>query len=499
MTPTFIFEILDRVLRSWWTVVAGVCIGLAGGMAALDHLPKTYQAGTTIFVAPKQVPQEFVRSTVTEDMSLRLSWLRDAVMSRRYLLHVLETVYGLEESDPSANRIMGSVRSRVSVDIRLGNRYREGGVFKITYRDNEPQRAADVVNALADFYIEENVRFRTAQAEDTTRTLEQLTEEARVDLETKEREIAAFKSRHLYDTQEHFSANLTLLQSRQADLKALERDRALAQDRLETLLAQQAQAIEMAGDAGALVTGIDPIGTRLAVLQREYADLRTRYHDNHPDVRAKKREIDEFRAAHAEVSSGTGELVPSARSPLQVRIDSTQREIARLAEEETRIRQDLATFQTRIENTPRVEQQLAELTKGLEVLRRQYEEYRSKTEAARGSQRVEESQKGERFEIVERAGAPSTPISPVPLMIYGMGVAIGLTVFVGPVLLRAILIPTLHSSAGVKELGGVPVLVSIPRLDTPEMVHSLRFRRIRNLLAAGGSATVLVAVALYLR
>ncbi len=35
---SLILELVDRLFRSWWTVVAGLCLGLAGSLLALNYL-----------------------------------------------------------------------------------------------------------------------------------------------------------------------------------------------------------------------------------------------------------------------------------------------------------------------------------------------------------------------------------------------------------------------------------------------------------------------------
>src|SRR5436190_8323413 len=91
---TIVLEVVDRLRKSWWTVVAGLCIGLACAVVALHYLPRTYKASTLIFVAPQSVPQEFVRSTVTDDMSIRLQSLRESVLSRPYLVKLVQQYLG---------------------------------------------------------------------------------------------------------------------------------------------------------------------------------------------------------------------------------------------------------------------------------------------------------------------------------------------------------------------------------------------------------------------
>jgi len=78
-SKALIFELADCVLRSWWTVVAGVCFGLAGALVALNYIPKIYEAKVKIRVTPPKIPREFVRPTVTDDLTQRLMTLREAV------------------------------------------------------------------------------------------------------------------------------------------------------------------------------------------------------------------------------------------------------------------------------------------------------------------------------------------------------------------------------------------------------------------------------------
>ena len=61
---TVLLEIVDRLMRHWWTIVAGVCLGTTGALGAMHYLPKVYEARTKIFVAPQKIPQDFVRTTV---------------------------------------------------------------------------------------------------------------------------------------------------------------------------------------------------------------------------------------------------------------------------------------------------------------------------------------------------------------------------------------------------------------------------------------------------
>jgi polysaccharide biosynthesis transport protein len=496
---TQVLEIAGRVARSWWTVVAGACLGLAGSVIALHHLPRTYEASTTIFVAPQQIPQDFVRSTITDDMSIRLASLREAVLSRPYLSKLVEQAFGKTASAEDLERLIQTMRSRIMVTVTESDsdsHGRSGGVFRLTYRDREPERAAQVVNTLAGFYIEQNVRFRSAQAEGTTRTLQELADDVLKQLNEQEQAVTTYTSQHLYETQTHFDANVQLLQGRQQDLSALERDLGQAQDRLQALKAQSASPTGADGVAGAAA---DPHAARVAQLRREYEALRARYRDDHPDVKAKKRELDDFIAsgggapASNSPDAGAGGTATLPMTPLQVQIAAAEREAARLEGEQQRVRAEIAMYKQRIENTPRVDQRLSELSKGLEVLRERYRDYQRKVEEAKGSEKIEATQKGERFEVIERATPPALPIRPVPVFVYAIGLVAGLALFVGAVVARALLSPLVTSEAGLRLLADVPVLVGLPRLPTRETARARRMRVLGNVGASVVSAAVLIA------
>jgi polysaccharide chain length determinant protein (PEP-CTERM system associated) len=501
MNVTRVLEVLDCIWKSWWTIVAGVCIGLAASTTMLHYTPKTFEAETTIFVVPPQMPEQLVRGTVTDDMSTRLSALREAVISLPYLVKLIEEIYGPISDQEEFDKLVRSIRQRVEVTLMHIDRYQRGGVFRLSYQDSESERAAEVVNTLVKLYIEQNVKFRTNQARDTAATIKELADEVEVELREVESEIAAFKEQHLYDTSEHLNANLQQLSATREELEANGRAIDQERDRLQTLLLQAEQAEWMATAMPDAAQASNSVISEYFELRGELADLRARYREDHPDVRRKKQELDDFLADNADLLPlGEGEdgeeldLQP-ATSPIRAQIESARRNITRLEAEGLRLQQEIAEYKRRIERTPRVDQELAELTKNHGVLQDSYRSYLEKYEDARAALRMEESQQGERFEIVDKATAPMLPIKPVPWLIYGFGLVGGITLFVGPIVIRYFLVPTISSEAGLKEISDFPVLISINQLPTASVEQERKKRRFRNLAASVLSIATLVAIA----
>ena len=494
-----VLEITDRIFRSWWTLVAGVCLGLAGAIVALHFMPKTYEAATKILVAPPKISQDFVKSTVTDDFNVRIAAMKDAVLSRNYMAKLIDKVYGKTHTEEEIERLLKGFRARVNVKVDLYNASGQGaGMFSLLFRDSDPKRAAAVVNDLADLYIAENTRYRSGRAEETTHMIEQLASDVRKQLEVKERAMAGFKSKHLYDLPERSEANLGLLQSRQRDLEANQKSLQSATDRLQ-LLESQGQGSPSMTPSGSASGPRDNYDARLAEMRRELTSLRARYLDDHPEVKAKEREIKAFIASGPNVAPAGDQAQNDANPAVPTTqferdIQSQKREIARYQGEQTRIRNDIALYTARLEAAPQVQLQLDEVSKGYDALQQQYRDYQTKAQSAKGAETIEDAQKGEQFEVIERAVPPVLPVAPNAMIILAVCVGMSLLIFTGPHLVLGLLRPTVQSEEGLRAFINVPVLVSIPRIKTEAVSRQAMQDRFRNIGLAALSATILAVV-----
>jgi polysaccharide biosynthesis transport protein len=486
-----LFDVADGLVRSWWTVVAGVSLGLAGGTLALNHLPTVYEATTRILVIPPSIPKEFVGTTVVDyDLGARLAALQEEVLSRGYLIEVVDGGLGITDA-VQAEHMLQRIRENVQVTSSKS-------FFTIRVRDESPDRAARVANALADQYIRKNTEYRTGRAEDATRTLQQLADKVREELSAREAEIARFKAANLYQLGANLQTNLQLLSARQRDVEVNEQALAQARERMRTLMIQKEQARAEGRRLAAAPPSPsppDPYTVRLNELNGQLGALRLRYFEDHPDVQAKIREIENFKAhnqpsppAMVETHAGaTGAQDDPAVAAVEQQIMEAARAIDRLEASQASIRDEIAALRRRIDASPQVDQQLAEMMKGYDVLEARYKDYQAKAGRAEGAQVLEETERGERFEVLERARPPALPVEPNPSRVHLISLLFGMTLFVGPVVGRRLLRPLISSEAVLRSATDVPVLVSIPLIPTGRAIRNRWARRIKNLALAAAS------------
>lgn len=485
-----VLEVVDGVLRSWWTIIAGICLGLTVALTALHYLPKTYQTRTVIYVAPNATAR--TRGAAPDDMRPRIRTLRERVLSRQYLTRIIEEHYAMPPTDRERDLLMESIKSRVNVDVRQNST-----TFFLQFADNDPVRCAGVTNALAQLFIDENTAFRIEDARGKLELLEELESEALADLNALDDTISAFKSKHAQELAGHQDSTLRILEGRRTSYEVNKGSIAAAQERLRSLESQLAQALE--SDIGE--SGAGPRGetSPLQELKNELRDLRNRYSDEHPSVKAKKREIEEYTANRASDEEEEFEDETSApTSPVITNLDNSIREakseITRLEAEQIRLENEIAMYEARIEAAPVVENELNDMTKGHRVKSEQYDGLKTQLEASRQALKLEEKQEGDQFEVIEPAVAPTIPSKPNPMMLIAMGIGAGVFLFVGPVIAKKLLAPTVDSEAGLSSVSEVPILVSIPRVQTDNLARVAWKRKVANVSLAAASVAILAVM-----
>src|SRR5438445_2122843 len=186
-------------------------------------------------------------------------------------------------------------------------------------------------------------------------------------LDQEERRLGEFKERHIGELPEQLEANLATLQRLNTEMRLNKESQMRVLDQLERekLTRQLVQARASAPDSDGHVPGGDgeSLVARLSRLYQELTELRSRFSEKYPDVIRVKAEIAslEQQLAAAESNDGSAanpdsQVSPSRTQDRKVRSEA-ERELQTLREEEKALRQSVATYQRRVDNTPRRDQE----------------------------------------------------------------------------------------------------------------------------------------------
>ena len=464
-----IIDYLEIAWRRRWYIIIPLLVIMPITIALCYTLPNIYKASTTILVIPQEVPDAFVKSTVTMNPSEYLKVIYQEIKSRTRLEKIVRELSLFPElkGKKPLEDIIATMRKNIEIEVLSGSTKGRRGVssFTVSYIDKSPQTAAATANRLASLFIEENVQSREKQARKTTEFLSDEQKILNTKLEEQEKKISEFKQLYLGSLPEQRDANLRML-----DQLILQRQRITdelndAEDR-KVLIQQQLLQSDGFISPSSSEPGVFPSGSiqaRISNTKRRLNELQNKYTDNHPDVISAKSKLQKLMA---QLNNDTKGLQEEADSPFANEVDqqllALNLEIKSLKNEDRNIKSKISDYQSRVEMAPKLEQQLASLTRDYQNTKKSYDEMTEKRNAALQAEKLEITQKGEQFKILDSAKPPPSPFKPNRLKILLMGFALALGLGGGLVFLLEYLDQSFHSVNDLETYLGLPVLASIP-------------------------------------
>jgi len=444
--------------RRHWLALGVLTAVLGATLAMAIAVPPIYRATATVLVEREQVPEAMVRPSVSGELETRLLTISQQILSRARLaalidrFHLYPTLRDHGPSEAAVEQMRKDILLEPKVAEQSGGRSSTVG-FNLSYRAPDPHTAADVTNALAALYVEQNSKIREQQAAGTAQFLKAQMADVKKRLEEQERHVGQPPPPVEIELAglERLNARLRLNSERQ--LRALDR-----KDRV---------AREVASPASP--SGTAPVGetpaAHLARLQRELAELRTRYTDKYPDIIRTKAEIAalESRVAAAPRSeSGAAAGAPAAKRPPS----EADAELKALESEEAQLRQAITVYERRMEDAPRRQQDYQREARDYAVTKEFYQSLVKRHDDAVMAESMEQGQKAERFHILDPAVPPRLPVAPNRLRLGMMAVAISIGAAVGAVMLSERLDTSFHTMDDLRAFTRVPVVTGVPPLVT---------------------------------
>jgi polysaccharide chain length determinant protein (PEP-CTERM system associated) len=422
-------------------VLIPLVLVVAGSVVAGRLTPERYKSGTLILVESEKVPARFADRVATESTGSRLQTITQEIMSRTRLEKVIRELNPFPQMKSLANAV-DVMRASIILYVK-GN-----DAFWIEFSHTDPKMAMDVANRLASQFIEEAGKARAAQVGEANAFIEAQLEEARKALEAKETEMRRFKEGHMGRLPEQLSANLATLQRLQGDKQSVEASLRAAEERLEQL-----QKAAESGEADASGSAETP-----AALRTQLTNLRARYTDEHPDVVALVKRIEELSQRREEArDAAMGEGV----NPGLVR---AQEQVDQLRVRRERLGQQLDDFQARVDQVPRTEQEESTLTRDYSKLRENYQTMLNKKMSADMGLAIEARWQGEQFRILDPAYLPDKPYAPNRQMFVLVGILAGLGLGLVTALVLEFIDPSIKSVADLEGVVPFPVLATLPRV-----------------------------------
>lgn len=516
--PSEYLKILRR--RIWFIILPTIAITTAV-IWVVYKLPDVYESFTLIVVKPSTLPNSMVLTNNEDNLMRQLTAITQVVTSRSSLEPLVQK-YDLYKTERMRGEPMESVIDMMRSDIRVTPNTSRNDItngFNISYRYRDPRTTQAIAAELASKYISAQTNAASTSASAALTFMDNQVNQARAALNEVDKQLLDFKSTHVGELPSEAQAlfnQLTGLREEQkaliAEVGRLQDRRAAATAQLTTIKAARAQQIiNVAEDSTDPKTTLSysQLVTRKAALQGELTRMKQELREKHPDVIAKQKEIDQVQESMDSMVAEQKDKIKEKEEKLkrnpdvaaaaaEQEIKLTEGEIKRqqtlLATNETQI----ASIIERINKVPGVEVSLSAIERDYQVKKAALDDLLVQQQKISLNADATTQMQGEGIEVIDTANLPSKPVAPRRFMLSSLGIAVGLGlglvligIFEGPRLL------TIQNSEDARHYTGLPVLLAVPELLTPQEARAIPRRR-RLLLAAGVIATIVSIPALAL-
>ena len=508
--PSEYLKILRQ--RKWLIILPALAISIAVAWVVY-RLPDVYESSTLIVVRPSTLPTSVVSNSNDDILSRQLASITQVVTSRSEL-EPLIVKHDLYRNERARGEAMESVLDMMRSDIKVAPYTLRNDIpngFNISYRYTNPKTAQLITSELAGKYTSAQMASTINSTAAARAFIDNQVNQAREALAAVDKQRLDFLSAHVGNLPEEDTALFNQLSGLREEQKALMAEIGRLQDRrsaaanqLSLLKEQSQRVIEEASENltdPKTTMGWSQLVSRKAAMEGELTRLRQEYREKHPDVIAKEAEVKQIQDQMDSLIADWKEKIKTKQERLErmpnLSVGAAENEI-RLAEGEiSRLQKllkenekNIGSIVDRINRVPGVAVALSAIDREYQIKKAALDDLLEQQQKIALNNDAVTQQQGQGIEVIDPANLPSKPVAPKRLMLGSLGVAFGLGlglllvgIVEGPRLL------TIQNSEDARHYTGLPVLLSVPELLTPDEARAVPRRR-KLLLAAGVVATI---------
>ncbi|AFY52849.1 capsular exopolysaccharide biosynthesis protein [Rivularia sp. PCC 7116] len=349
-------------------------------------------------------------------------------------------------------------------------------ILQVSYKDNQPQQAAKVVNTLMAAYLEHNVSSRRKAATSAREFIEKQLPQAEAIVSKAEAELARFKEKNkVYALQEEASKSIEVLSNLQGQIGEIKTKLADISARSQQIRNQLDINSQQALNMNSLnqAAGVQDILKEVQQVESQLTARRTVLKNTHPEIIALESKFNALKSllqnrirqtvgVDAQQLDGRlqeGELKQRLAGEL-VDLESTSvgltNQLAVLSELQT-------SYKQRLENLPKLELQQRELDRKVEAAQSTYSLLLKKLQETS----IAENQNIGNASRVSEALVPQEPVSS-PLINYLSASLLGMLVSLATMYLLESQDKSIKTIEEAKELTGLTLLGVIPDFSKPK-------------------------------
>ncbi|MFH2093438.1 MAG: Wzz/FepE/Etk N-terminal domain-containing protein, partial [Pseudomonadota bacterium] len=476
LTPGDFIAILNRRKAA---LILPLLLFTAMAILAAFLLPSIYKSTATILIEQREIPAEYVTSSITTFAEQRIQSINQRILTSSRLQELIEEfdLYPELKEKKTRDEIIEKMRGDIflePVNVEIADR-RSGKTgtatiaFTLSYEGENPAKVQRVASTITSLFLKEDIKVRTEQSSSAYDFLLVEKEKVQVQIDELEKQLAVFKEQNVETLPELFQLNQQALDNTQRNIEREKENFRSLKEKKEELEEELANTTVYLEDTELQNEQKHQDENRLEMLKIELINLKSKFSDLYPDVKKIQQEIQgltrkiaQSRNEQKEKQKNPAYIILSSRlAGLKSDIGSTGRQIIELEKQAD-------AYRLRLSATPGVEEKYNNLVAVRNNLYIKNTDLQAKMMEAKVAREFESKQKGERFTLVESARLPEKPDKPNRVAIILIGIVLGLGAGVGLASIVEFSDSSFRNAEALSKATGFQVLSEIPRIVTKE-------------------------------
>lgn len=499
-------ELLQTVLAHlrgmWhrrWIGLAAAWIAAIVAVTLVYRIPEKYEASARVYVDTESLLKPLLAGlAIAPNVDQQVALVSRTLVSRpnvEKLVRMADLDLGVK-GDGARNALIDSVMNTIRMSVSSGN------LYVISYRDSKPERAQKVVQSLLTIFIESSLGDKRQDTNSAVKFIDDQIKHYVGTLQASETRLKEFKLKYLgvgQRGQDYFGQLASLnagIESAKLELEAAEQSRDAYRKELQgesaTFLPDATPAQPTAGSA--------EIDGRLGALKRSLDGLLLKYTEEHPDVVATKRLIDQLEAqrsveleARNKGTNGKPAGISAERNPvfqqLRLSLADAEASVAAIRSKLARYQAQYAQLKSQARLVPEIEQEYTGLNRDYEIQKNTYATLLARREAVGMGMDVQDSG-GAQFRVIDPPRVAPEPVAPNRLGLLGVAFAASLLAGLAASFAAAQAMPIFHDAHTLRDISKRPILGMVSMLPSATLA---RMRRRKAYLFAGGLGALFVS------
>ena len=403
---------------------------------------------------------------------------------RDYLGDLMESIGRLRGKVPASPSTQRRAIDELRVDrVRFNSQQGNAGIVEIQAEGSQPQVALDIANTYVDVLLARTRSFNVDDAKNTREYLSQQTAQVSDSLTRSESALRSFTMSRggiqipakSTETAQRLSQLETTLAEIQANKNISQTRLAALKTKLESMPAPPpaTKAAPAASPVNAANAG--RLRSKLASLEAQMVEAKTRYSDDHPRVRSLAQQIadlqrdlgDAVRDATAS-NPGTTAIPVDDRNAFSEMVAALDTSVVSLTAQENAVKDQLAGLRRDLSGLSKDELEYRRLASEVETNRKLSTLLSDKLGAAR----IREQGEMNVVKVIDPPSFPTTAPNQRRVQFVGLALALALLIGIGAPATAEYFNRPIMGETDIKHLTGLPVLAAVPQVDSQRVVFS---------------------------